>query len=41
MLGIDADNADDSSPLDYLAFITYGLYARSYLHNKPPEKGVL
>jgi len=40
VLGIDADNPDDSSSLDDLAFIAYGLYARSNLHNKPSEKTV-
>ena len=40
MLGIDADDPDDSSSLDNLALIAYGLYARSNLHNKPSEKTV-
>jgi hypothetical protein len=40
VLGIDADNPDDSSSADDLALIAYGLYARSYLHDKSSEKEV-
>jgi len=40
VLGIGTDNSDDSSPANDLALITYGLNARSYLHNKPPEKEI-
>jgi len=40
VLGIDANDPDDTSSFDNLAFIAYGLYARSNLHDKPSEKTV-
>jgi len=39
MLGIDADDADDTTSSDYLALIADRLDTSSYLHTKnPPEE---